>query len=83
MIHFRKKNQAKYPLTPAEPSFYDVLKEFVEAYKPAIGVIIVVACIIILMMLFYQAATTGHLHMLSSEANQYEHMTQIIFYGGV
>ncbi|WP_296796304.1 hypothetical protein [uncultured Methanobrevibacter sp.] len=84
----RKVNQAKYPLTPVEPThrvwtIFDELEDLWVCNKTAIGIVIIAVCCGILIFMMGYAAATGHIHMFSTEANQYEHLNQIIlFYGG-
>ena len=79
----RKVNQARYPLTPVEPTHrhwtvFDTLKDFWSNNQSLIGVIIVLVCVSILMYLIGFAAATGHIHLLSTEANVYEHLSEVI-----
>lgn len=91
MIHFFKKNvnKAKYPLSPAEPTHrkwtsYDELHDLWVCNKTAIGIVIIaVCCGILIFMMGYAAASKGLLHIVSTEQNNYEHLTEIVtFYGG-
>ena len=82
-IFKRKVNQAKYPLSPAEPTHrkwtsYDELHDLWVCNKTAIGLVIIAICISILIFMMGYAAATGHLHFLSTEANNYEHLNQIV-----
>lgn len=87
-IFKRKVNQAKHPLSPAEPthrvwSLFDELMDLWVCNKTAIGLLIVSICISLLIFMIGYAAGTGHLHFLSTEQNNYEHLTEIVtFYGG-
>ena len=81
-IFKRKVNQAKYPLTPAEPTHrkwtgYDELHDLWVSNKTAIGVVIIAVCCGILIFMMGYAAS-GHIHMFSTEANVYEHLTEVI-----
>jgi len=82
------RNKAKYPLSPAEPThrkwtIIDEILDFWLTNKPLIGIIIVLCCICILVYMLGVASATGHIHFLSTEANTYEHMEQIVLcYGG-
>lgn len=58
------------------------LEEFWLTNQGLIGLLIVIICISILITLGIVAAATGHLHGLSTEANTYEHMTEIVLYIG-
>lgn len=85
MINLFKKNinQAKHPLSPAEPThrkwtIYDELEDIWTCNKTAIGLLIVAICISILIFMIGYAAATGHLHFLSTEANVYEHLSEVI-----
>ena len=82
-IFKRKVNQAKYPLSPAEPTHrkwtsYDELHDFWVCNKTAIGVVIIAVCCGILIFMMGYAAASGHIHMFSTEANVYEHLTEVI-----
>lgn len=46
--------------------------------KGLFGVIIVLICISILVFMMGYAAATGHIHFLSTEANVYEHLVEVI-----
>lgn len=54
------------------------LEEFYLTNQGLIGLIIIVICIGILVYLIGYAFATGHLHGLSTEANNYEHLNQIV-----
>lgn len=56
----------------------DTFKDFWMMNKPLIGLLIVIICISILLFMMGYAAATGHLHFLSTEANNYEHLNQIV-----
>ena len=82
-IFKRKVNQAKYPLSPAEPTHrkwtsYDELQDFWVCNKTAIGVVIIAVCLGILIFMMGYAAASGHIHMFSTEANVYEHLAEVI-----
>ncbi|MBR0059142.1 MAG: hypothetical protein IJP99_07405 [Methanobrevibacter sp.] len=87
-IFHKKIKQAKYPLTPAEPThrawtIYDELKDLWIGNNAAIGLLIISICIIILLSMMGYAFANGHLHVLSTESNVYEHLDQIVTTGGV
>ena len=84
-IFKRKVNQAKYPLSPAEPTHrkwtgYDELHDLWVCNKTAIGIVIIAVCCGILIFMMGYAAASGHIHihMFSTEANVYEHLTEVI-----
>lgn len=82
-IFHKKIKQAKYPLTPAEPTHRawtskDTLIDLWETNKGLFGVIIVLLYISILLVMMGYAAATGHMHFLSTEANVYEHLVEVI-----
>ena len=66
-------------------TFEDRFEEFWNEYKGIIGFILVAFCISVLIVLILMAATKGGIsfgHMVSSDANRYEHMNQIVLYIG-
>ena len=78
---FRKTNAAR--LNKVEPThrkwtIIDTFQDFWMMNKPLIGLLIVIICISILLVMMGYAAATGHLHFLSTEANNYEHLNQIV-----
>ncbi len=61
----------------------DTLIDLWETNKGLFGVIIVLLCISILLIMMGYATATGHIHFLSTEANNYEHLEEIcLCYGG-
>lgn len=82
MNPFHKK-QTPARLNKVEPTHYkwtfsDTAKDFWNNNQLLIGILIVLVCILILSMLISFAAATGHIHLISSEANVYEHLYQVI-----
>lgn len=59
-------------------TFEEKLQKFWCKHKPTIGLILVIICISLLIILVCYAVATGHMHMLSTEANVYEHMADVI-----
>lgn len=59
-------------------TFEEKLQKFWCKHKPTIGLILVIICISLLIILVCYAVATGHMHMLSTEANVYEHMAEVI-----
>lgn len=59
-------------------TFEEKLQRFWSKNKSTIGLILVIICISILIILACYAVATGHMHMLSTEANVYEHMADVI-----
>ncbi|MBR1748233.1 MAG: hypothetical protein IJ743_00390 [Bacilli bacterium] len=75
--------KAKYPLSKVEPThrkwtILDTIEDLWLTNKGLFGVIIVLVCVSILMYLIGYAAATGHIHLLSTEANVYEHLSEVI-----
>lgn len=69
--------------THKKPGLREQLYEFWLMNNLGIGLLIVTICISILIFMGGYAAATGHIHIFSTEANQYEHLIQIVtFYGG-
>lgn len=54
------------------------LQEFYLTNQNLIGLLVIIICISILVFMIGYAFATGHIHALSSEANTYEHMEQIV-----
>lgn len=59
-------------------TFEEKLQRFWSKNKSTIGLILVIICISILIILACSAVATGHMHMLSTEANVYEHIADVI-----
>jgi len=59
-------------------TFEEKLQKFWCKHKPTIGLILVIICISLLIILVCYAVATGHMHMLSTEANVYEHIADVI-----
>lgn len=82
MKNIFRKNKPVHPLH-REWTWKDEVKDFWLTNKFLCGIIIVLCCICILAYILGMAAATGHVHVISSEANTYEHMEQIVLcYGG-
>lgn len=82
---FNKKQPepARLEPTPEKHGVMEQCMEFWLTNQHIIGLFVVIICISVLLIMVGYAAGTGHIHFLSTEANQYEHMNQIIlFYGG-
>ena len=85
-MNFFKKNttpRAKYPLSKAEPThkrfgFVDKCKQFWLNNHDGIVLLTIAVCIGILIFTMGYAAASGHFRMFSSEANVYEHLSQVI-----
>ena len=75
-------NIPKHDLRKVEPThrkwtFQDTVIVFWEANKTMIGLLVIIICISILLgMMGYAAAT--RIHFLSTEANVYEHLNQVV-----
>ena len=54
------------------------LEEFWLTNQGLIGLLIVIICISIILIMVGYAAGSGHMHFLSTEANTYEHLDQIV-----
>lgn len=82
-MNFRKKKPV-HPLH-REWTWKDEVLDFWLTNKPLVGIIIVLTCICILAYILGVASATGHLHVLSTESNTYEHMEQIVlcYSGGI
>lgn len=76
-----RKNKPVHPLH-RQWTWRDEVKDFWLMNKPLIGILLVLACICILIYMLGLAAGTGHIHALSSDANRYEHMEEIVLYTG-
>ena len=66
-------------------TFQEQLEEFWNEYKGFIGVLIVLTCISLLLIIGLMALSKNGVslgHMVSSDANRYEHMDQIVLYIG-
>lgn len=77
------KNKSPARLNKVEPTHHkwaskDTLIDLWETNKGLFGVIIVLLCISILLVMMGYAAATGHIHFLSTEANVYEHLVEVI-----
>ena len=59
-------------------TLWDTIEDLWITNKGLFGIIIVLVCISILMYLIGYAAATGHIHIISTEANVYEHLTEVI-----
>lgn len=84
-IFKRKVNQAKHPLSPAEPTHrhwtvFDEIMDLWVCNKTAIGLLIVSICISLLIFMIGYAAGTGHFRMFSTPENIYEHLAQVVLY---
>ena len=78
-----RKNKPVHPLH-REWTWKDEVMDFWLTNKPLIGIIIVLLCICILAYMLGLATANGNIHIISSEANKYEHMNEIVlFYGGI
>lgn len=85
LFHNNKKGEPVNSLEPThkKPGLREQLYEFWLMNNLGIGLLIVTICISVLLIMIGYAAGTGHLHMLSTESNNYEHMSQIVTcYGG-
>lgn len=77
-----KTVKPKHDLRKVEPTHHrwtyrDELKQFWTMNKTGIGLIIVAVCIILLLCMMGYAAASK-LHFLSTEANVYEHLAEVI-----
>lgn len=78
----KTRGPARLEPTHNKPGLKEQCIEFWLMNNLGIGLLIVTICISILLIMVGYAAGTGHLHCLSTEANQYEHLNQIVtFYG--
>ena len=79
-------NNAKPVRLHKKVTFEDKAEAFWNEYKGIIGLLIVTFCIGVLIVLILMATTKSGIsfgHVVSSDANRYEHMNQIVtFYGG-
>ena len=75
-----RKNKPVHSLYP-ERTMKEELVEFWLNNQIIIGAIIVLLCICILVYLLGVASATGKIHFISSEANTYEHMEEIVLGG--
>ena len=67
-----------------EVPFEEKLNEFWTKNQALIGLLLVIICISVLIIMLGYAVASGHLHLLSTEANRYEHLNQIVLYiGGI
>ena len=66
-----------------EVSFEEQLNEFWTNNQAIFGLLIVMICISVLIIMLGYASASGHLHLLSTEANRYEHLNQIVLCIGV
>lgn len=81
---FNKKQQpVRLEPTHKKYGMIDYAKQFWVNNHNGIVLLTLAVMIIILLFMIGYAAGTGHIHFLSTEANKYEHMNQIILcYGG-
>lgn len=81
---FNKKQQpVRLEPTHKKPGILEQCLEFWLNNQYGIVLFTIAVMIITLLCMVGYAAGTGHIHFLSTEANQYEHLNQIIlFYGG-
>jgi len=75
-----RKNKPVHSLYP-ERTMKEEFIDFWVNNQALIGVIIVLLCICILVYLLGVASATGKIHFISSEANTYEHMEEIVLGG--
>lgn len=73
---------ARLEPTHNKPGLKEQCREFWLMNNLGIGLLIVIICISIILIMIGYAAGTGHLHFLSTEANRYEHLNQIVLYSG-
>ena len=73
---------ARLEPTHKKPGILEQCLEFWLNNQYGIVLFTIAVMIIILLFMICYAAGTGHIHFLSTEANRYEHMNQIIFYAG-
>lgn len=76
-MNLLNKNKPVYSLEKKLTS-EEKFQRFWSKNKPIIGLILVMLCISILLILVCQAVATGHIHTLSTEANVYEHLVDVI-----
>ena len=78
-----KSGPARLEPTHKKPGLREQAREFWLTNQNLIGLFIVIICISIILIMIGYAAATGHFHFMSTEANQYEHLNQIVtYYGG-
>ena len=75
------RKQKPIPSLHKTLSFREEAYEFWLTNQGLIGLLIVIICISILIFMIGYAAANGHIHMISSEANTYEHMEEIVLGG--
>ena len=63
-------------------SLFDYAKQFWNDNHNGIVLLTIAVMLIILLFMICYATGTGHFHMFSTEANNYEHLTQIVTDGG-
>ena len=68
--------------THTKPGVKEQSYDFWLTHQNTIVISIILFFIFILLVMMGYAAATGHMHFLSSEANTYEHMNQIVLYTG-
>lgn len=79
----KKQGPARLEPTHKKPGILEQCWEFWLNNQYGIVLFTIAVMIITLLCMMGYAAGTGHIHFLSTEANQYEHLNQIIlFYGG-
>ena len=82
---FNKKQPepARLEPTPEKQGVMEQCMEFWLTNQHIIGLFVVIICISVLLIMVGYAAGTGHIRIFSTEANNYEHLTQIVtYYGG-
>lgn len=78
----KKQGPARLEPTHKKPSLTEQCWEFWLNNQYGIVFFTIAVMIITLLCMMVYAAGTGHIHFLSTEANQYEHLNQIVtFYG--
>ena len=64
-------------------SWREQVEEFWLSNQGLLILLLLIVCISILLLMIGYAFASGHIHFLSSEANNYEHLEQIVLcYGG-
>ncbi len=78
----KQHGPARLEPTHKKPGILEQCWEFWLNNQYGIVLFTIAVMIITLLCMMGYAAGTGHIHFLSTEANQYEHLNQILFYGG-
>ena len=71
-------NRKSVPDLHKKLTIKEKIEEFWLTNQTLIGLLVTIICISILVFMIGYAAATGHIHFLSSEANNYEHLNEIV-----